>query len=67
MIFYSIKLGNRRLDWAGTQVDARAATAQQQAQHGPTVEWVTEEVPTDKPGLLAWLKANTLGEKKAKQ
>lgn len=47
------------IDWVGTQADAKAAAK------GVNVTWVEEEVPTDKPGLLAWLKANAtakLGE-----
>lgn len=67
MIFYSIKVGQRTLDWAGTQVDAKAAMKERQLDHDLPVTWHEEEVPTDKPSLLAWLKVNALGERKAKQ
>lgn len=70
MIFYSIKLGAKTLDWAGTQADAKQATKDQQQKAdvgAPVVTWQEEDVPTDKSSLLAWLKVNALGERKAKQ
>ena len=36
--------------WAGNQADARALAGR---------DWTEIDVPTDKPGLLAWLNANT--------
>lgn len=47
----------RSVRWAGTQADANAV----KKSVGPTAEPEVEEVdvPTDKPGLLAWLNANS--------
>jgi len=45
MRLYRTEIGQ----WAGTQADARKFAAT----HG--VDWEQVEVPTDKPGLLAWL------------
>lgn len=41
--------------WAGTQADARAAALDDGA---GARDWAEVDVPTDKPGLLAWLNAN---------
>jgi hypothetical protein len=66
MIFYTIKNGGRVIDWAGTQADARTATKSHASAHaGDTITWDEHDVPTDKPTLLAWLKANALGEIRA--
>lgn len=66
MIFYTIKWGDRTLAWAGTQAEAKQAQKEQQLLYpGEGLAWVEEEVPTDKPGLLAWLKENALGGEEA--
>lgn len=68
MIFYTIhpsKDDDTVVDWAGTQADARAACKNRDAAHpGSKSDWKEHDVPTDKPGLLAWLKkhAVSLGE-----
>lgn len=54
MRLYRIEQLGRTVDWAGTQADAKAAVKQ----YGQDTTWAEEEVPTDKPGLLAWLKAH---------
>jgi hypothetical protein len=46
--------------WCGTQAEARAREKELEREHG---RWrvdspIAVEVPTDKPGLLAWLNAN---------
>lgn len=54
MRLYSIIMpGGDIVDWAGTQADAKAAAALH-----PGSSWEEVDVPTDKPGLIAWLKAN---------
>jgi hypothetical protein len=51
-----------RYVWTGTQADAKAATKlEQENDPTATVKWEEIEVPTDKPGLLAWLNANCSG------
>lgn len=58
MRLYSIKTaGGKVIDWAGTQTDAKAAAALLTG-----VTWKEENIPTDKPGLLAWLKVHATGE-----
>lgn len=46
----------RTVDWAGTQADAKASVKT----YGDGFKWEDAEVPTDKPGLLAWLKAHAV-------
>ena len=59
MRLYRIKIAGATLDWAGTQTDAKASAKKLQADHGDReVEWDEEDVPTSKPELLEWLKAN---------
>lgn len=59
MKLYTITIGDRILDWAGTQDLAKVAKRVQEAEHpGETVTWQPTEVPVDKPGLIAFLKAN---------
>ena len=68
MILYSISHGAKRLDWAGTQADAKQALKDQQELHpGAVLNWCETIVPVDKPNLLTWLKENVLGEKKVKR
>lgn len=71
MILYSIMRLEKRIDWAGTQAEAKQTTKEHQAAWGETypcdkITWCETLVPVDKPGLLAWLKENALGEKKVK-
>jgi hypothetical protein len=63
MRLYRITAASNTVDWAGTQADAKAAANENSG------EWKEEDVPTDKTGLIAWLKKNavSLGEKKAKK
>lgn len=76
MNLYTISINGRVVDWAGTQLEAKQRTKElsvdlilQKAKNGilpgEIHSWEEHEVPTDKPGLLAWLKVNALGEKKA--
>lgn len=68
MILYSISHGAKRLDWAGTQAEAKQALKDQQELHpGAVLNWCETIVPVDKPNLLTWLKENALGEKKVKR
>jgi hypothetical protein len=63
MRLYQIHIAGAVLDWAGTQADAKASAKQHQAQISDRqVEWAETDVPTDKPGLIAWLKANATQE-----
>jgi hypothetical protein len=55
--------GAKRVDWAGTQADAKALRREMVEAHElkPLTKLVAIEevdVPTDKQGLLAFLKAN---------
>lgn len=62
------RVGNARveqvkIEWAGTQADAKAAKIRLLAGDGYDVEVSQVEVPTDKPGLLAWLNEHVAGDK----
>jgi hypothetical protein len=60
----------RIIDWAGTQIDAKAACEKHAALlPSEVVSWEPHEVPVDKPSLLAWLKkyAVNLGEAQVEQ
>ena len=63
MIFYTIKHNTQVVGWAGTQAEAKQLTKEATAAWGlaGACTWQEEEVPTDKPSLLAWLKVNALG------
>ena len=68
MIFYTIKWGERTLGWAGTQAEAKQIQKEQQALYpGEGLAWVEEDVPTNKPSLLAWLNVNATGGGEAEQ
>lgn len=58
------KDGTTHYTWQGTQADASKARAAQKEAYGNgiTVDTDDIDVPTDKPGLLAWLNANVTGE-----
>lgn len=59
-IDYETAAGATLSVWCGTQAEARAREKELEREHGRwrvgDVEAV--DVPTDKPGLLAWLNAN---------
>jgi len=69
MKLYSIQTrGGDRLDWAGTQTDAKHAAHDQRAKHpdlAKDIFWAEDEVPVDKTGLLAWLKENAVTKGKS--
>lgn len=48
--------------WDGTQADASARRKALKGMACTDVETKEVDVPTDKPGLLAWLNANVTGE-----
>lgn len=48
--------------WDGTQADARATRKDFKERGLSKIETKEVDVPTDKPGLLAWLNANVTGE-----
>ena len=54
MRLYRTRSGN----WAGTQADA----ARIARDDGSAGHWAQVEVPTDKPGLIAWLSAQPIAE-----
>ena len=45
--------------WLGTQADCRALEKELRAQFMVSIKTHEQEVPTDKPGLLAWLNINS--------
>lgn len=48
--------------WQGTQADAKAARKELEAKSCVGVKTEDVDVPTDKPGLLAWLNENVTGK-----
>lgn len=62
--------GAKRLSWQGTQEEAKAKRKDLQARHYDNIENVDTvefDVPTDKPGLLAFLNQYVTGELGAEQ
>lgn len=60
--------GVKRLKWQGTQDDAKQARKVLSASpENSGVETLEFDVPTDKPGLLAFLNEYVTGELKAEQ
>ena len=67
MKFYITKYDNadkvKRLAWSGTQLDAKQDRKIISAMDGNTnIESLEFDVPTDKPGLLAFLNTHLSGE-----
>jgi hypothetical protein len=51
-----------RVKWVGTQAEAARVKKQLTATSAYDIEVEACEVPTDKPGLLAWLNRNVAGD-----